>query len=309
MGILTVNTEKMSSAVVSINTLNISINVQCCCWMLLYICLCSASEREELCTSGAHWGRLENCLCWELGRWPFPRCLQTAWIFEVLNAIRFCLKDSPSHTLILHMCPVRSWTWQVGVLGRTLVHQGRFRHLSLCGGIIIADMSLIFSCGLTSFRSFVDKSWQKACADLLGIALLWVSPPIEIPKPILTVGLSRFKTKIRHGPVKLQTFTLFKLSDETLWSLSFKNFLKMTQTSDKGFGTHGHLTHYQYATADTITSSFKLLFFPLSVRYVESKALPLSSVEQAFQSNLVSISMNHTNVQQAIKIHNISSFR
>ncbi|KAI2660445.1 Transmembrane protease serine 3 [Labeo rohita] len=44
------------------------------------------------------------------------------------------------------------------------------------------------------------------------------------------------------------------------------------------------------------------------LRYVESKALPLSSVEQAFQSNLVSISMNHTNVQQAIKIHNISSF-
>lgn len=83
----------------------------------------------------------------------------------------------------------------------------------------------------------------------------------------------------------------------------------MTHTSDKGFGTHGHLTHYQYATADTIISSFKLLFFPLSVRYVESKALPLSSIEQAFQSNLVSISMNHTNVQQAIKIHNISSFR
>ncbi|XP_016419390.1 transmembrane protease serine 3 [Sinocyclocheilus rhinocerous] len=44
------------------------------------------------------------------------------------------------------------------------------------------------------------------------------------------------------------------------------------------------------------------------LRYVESKALPLSSVEQDFQSNLVSISMNNTNVQQAIKIHNMTSF-
>ncbi|XP_026128210.1 transmembrane protease serine 3 [Carassius auratus] len=44
------------------------------------------------------------------------------------------------------------------------------------------------------------------------------------------------------------------------------------------------------------------------LRYVESKALPLSSIEQDFQSNLVSISMNNTNVQQAIKIHNITSF-
>ncbi|XP_043085574.1 transmembrane protease serine 3 [Puntigrus tetrazona] len=44
------------------------------------------------------------------------------------------------------------------------------------------------------------------------------------------------------------------------------------------------------------------------LRYVESKALPLSSIEQDFQSNLVSITMNSTNLQQAIKIHNITSF-
>ncbi|XDV30905.1 hypothetical protein PO909_033730 [Leuciscus waleckii] len=44
-------------------------------------------------------------------------------------------------------------------------------------------------------------------------------------------------------------------------------------------------------------------------RYVESKALHLSSIEQDLQSNLVSLSLNHTSSQQAIKIHNITHFR
>ncbi|XP_077072848.1 transmembrane protease serine 3 isoform X1 [Siphateles boraxobius] len=43
-------------------------------------------------------------------------------------------------------------------------------------------------------------------------------------------------------------------------------------------------------------------------RYVESKALLLSSIEQDLQSNLVSLSLNHTSSQQAIKIHNITNF-
>ncbi|KAK9969705.1 hypothetical protein ABG768_027857 [Culter alburnus] len=43
-------------------------------------------------------------------------------------------------------------------------------------------------------------------------------------------------------------------------------------------------------------------------RFLEAKALPLSSIEQDFQSNLVSISLNHTSSQQAIKIHNVTNF-
>ncbi|XP_052005009.1 transmembrane protease serine 3 [Xyrauchen texanus] len=41
--------------------------------------------------------------------------------------------------------------------------------------------------------------------------------------------------------------------------------------------------------------------------YVAWNSLPLSSVEQDFQSNLVSIIWNHTSSQQPIKIHNMSS--
>ncbi|KAI7790464.1 transmembrane protease serine 3 [Triplophysa rosa] len=42
-------------------------------------------------------------------------------------------------------------------------------------------------------------------------------------------------------------------------------------------------------------------------RYVESKSRPLSSIEQDFQINLVSISLNYTNTKQVIKIHSITN--
>ncbi|XP_030643473.1 transmembrane protease serine 3 [Chanos chanos] len=42
-------------------------------------------------------------------------------------------------------------------------------------------------------------------------------------------------------------------------------------------------------------------------RYVESKSLPISSIEQDLQHNLVSINLSQYNVQQIVKIHNVSS--
>ncbi|XP_067299486.1 transmembrane protease serine 3 isoform X2 [Pseudorasbora parva] len=57
--------------------------------------------------------------------------------------------------------------------------------------------------------------------------------------------------------------------------------------------------------SDLSLSACKQLGFS---RYVESRALPLSSIDQDLQSNLVSISLNHTSTQQAIKIHNITNF-
>ncbi|KAA0715972.1 Transmembrane protease serine 3 [Triplophysa tibetana] len=44
-------------------------------------------------------------------------------------------------------------------------------------------------------------------------------------------------------------------------------------------------------------------------RYVESKSRPLSSIEQDFQKNLVSISPNYTSTKQVIKIHSITNIR
>ncbi|XP_067111185.1 transmembrane protease serine 3 [Osmerus mordax] len=41
-------------------------------------------------------------------------------------------------------------------------------------------------------------------------------------------------------------------------------------------------------------------------RYVESSSLPCSSIEQDFQNNLISININRSGLQQAIKIHNAS---
>ncbi|XP_021334565.2 transmembrane protease serine 3 isoform X1 [Danio rerio] len=42
-------------------------------------------------------------------------------------------------------------------------------------------------------------------------------------------------------------------------------------------------------------------------RFVESKALPLSFIEQDYQNNLISIGLNQTSFQQPVKIHNITN--